>query len=217
MLGDYFVNPPTKVIPLDLFRNKILFYLWNDVCKDGNADIFPTDTDFSFSKLYDKDSEQFIVSMMSKLGLRPINEDETEDNDEEEDDTSFAVRYSINGEEADEKGKAFGKGALVKRAVEIYCDNHPNDTVAKIRDTWMDAGFKIPHIVETDEDRDKRINDSTDSKATERSKEITLSNNRGSLHVSTQVGDSENRKAFSNFIDIIRSKPEWGITITEMK
>lgn len=48
MLGDYFVNPSAKVISYDLFRNKILFYLWNDVCKDGDADIFPTDEDFSF-------------------------------------------------------------------------------------------------------------------------------------------------------------------------
>lgn len=78
MLGDYFVNPPAKVISYDLFRNKILFYLWNDVCKDGDADIFPTDEDFSFSKLYDDDSKQRIVSMMDKLGLKPIN-NSTED------------------------------------------------------------------------------------------------------------------------------------------
>lgn len=78
MLGDYFVNPSAKVISYDLFRNKILFYLWNDVCKDGDADIFPTDEDFSFSKLYDEDSKRLIVSMMDKLGLKPID-NSTED------------------------------------------------------------------------------------------------------------------------------------------
>lgn len=76
MLGDYFVNPPAKVISYDLFRNKILFYLWNDVCKDGDADIFPTNEEFSFSKLYDEDSKRLIVSMMDKLGLKPINSTE---------------------------------------------------------------------------------------------------------------------------------------------
>lgn len=61
-----------------MFRNKILFYLWNDVCKDGDADIFPMDTDFSFSKLYDEDCKQLIISMMDKLGLKPIDKDELE-------------------------------------------------------------------------------------------------------------------------------------------
>ncbi len=79
MLGDYFVNPPAKVISYDLFRNKILFYLWNDVCKDGDADIFPTDEDFSFSKLHDEDSKRLVVSMMDKLNLKPINENSAED------------------------------------------------------------------------------------------------------------------------------------------
>ena len=78
MLGDYFVNPPAKVISYDLFRNKILFYLWNDVCKDGDADIFPINEEFSFSKLYDEDGKRLIVSMMDKLGLKPID-NSTED------------------------------------------------------------------------------------------------------------------------------------------
>lgn len=78
MLGDYFVNPSAKVISYDLFRNKILFYLWNDVCKDGDADIFPTNEEFSFSRLYDEDSKRLIVSMMDKLELKPID-NSTED------------------------------------------------------------------------------------------------------------------------------------------
>ena len=82
MLGDYFVNPPTKVISYNLFRNKILFYLWNDVCKDGDADIFPTDADFSFSKLYDDGSKQLIISMMDKLKLKPIDGNSTGDNED---------------------------------------------------------------------------------------------------------------------------------------
>jgi hypothetical protein len=82
MLGDYFVNPPAKVISYNLFRNKILFYLWNDVCKDGDADIFPTDADFSFSKLYDDDSKQLIISMMDKLKLKPIDGNSTGNNED---------------------------------------------------------------------------------------------------------------------------------------
>lgn len=40
MLGDYFVNPSGGVITAKVLLNKILFYLWNDVCKDGEGDIF---------------------------------------------------------------------------------------------------------------------------------------------------------------------------------
>ena len=111
MLGDYFVNPPAKIISYNLFRNKILFYLWNDVCKDGDVDIFPTDADFSFSKLYNEDSKQLIVSIMEKLHLEPIdgtvseNKEDGSDISEDNDSNSSSVRYSINGEETDEKGK----------------------------------------------------------------------------------------------------------------
>ena len=176
------------------------------------------DTDFSFSKLYDEECKQLIISMMDKLGLKPIDKDELEnydDTSEGDDDLPSTIRYSINGEETDENGKVWRKGALVKRAVEIYCDNHQQKTAAQIRDTWRAANFIIPHIVETDEDREKRIKDSRDPKAAERSKEIRLSNNE-SLHVSTQVGDGKNRKGFSDFLSIIQSKPEWGINIQEL-
>lgn len=220
MLGDYFVNPQTKVISYNLFRNKILFYLWNDVCKDGDADIFPTDDDFSFSKLYDENSKQLIVSMMEKLNVKTIDGNGTEDNKDgndmlEYEDNNSSVRYSINGEKTDEEGKAWGKGALVKRAVEIYCNNHNQDTANQIRDVWMSANFIIPHIVETDEDRKQRIESSKDPNAERRSKEIKLSNGE-SLHVSTQVGDGEQRKSFSDFLSKIKSKLEWGINIQEL-
>ena len=33
-LGNYFVKPKSKVIKLETFINKVIFYLWNDVFKD---------------------------------------------------------------------------------------------------------------------------------------------------------------------------------------
>ena len=54
MLGDYFVNPSDGIITDKVLLNKILFYLWNDVCKDGEGDIFKVSEteDISFSELY---------------------------------------------------------------------------------------------------------------------------------------------------------------------
>ena len=219
MLGDYFVNPSNGIITEKMLLNKILFYLWNDVCKDGEGDIFKvSDTeDVSFSELYGDGGKQKLVGMMNYLGVELVQEDidEDDDNEVEDSDKKDNTRYSINGEVADENGKAWGKGALVRRAVEIYCNNNAQDTAAQIRDIWMSANFVIPHIVETDEDREQRINNSDDPKAKGRSKEIKLPNGE-SLHVSTQVGDGKKRKGFTDFLSKIKSKPEWGIDIQEL-
>lgn len=71
MLGDYFVNPADGVISADLLRNKVLFYLWNDVCKDGEGDIFRTSEteEILFSDLYKDDGDKKLIDMMTYLKL----------------------------------------------------------------------------------------------------------------------------------------------------
>lgn len=225
MLGDYFVKPSDGIISEKLLLNKVLFYLWNDVCKDGDSDIFRTDDnkEIKFSDLYGNNGTYMLLSMMKHLNVSLVDEyDEgkvvgTDEDDDEsnEGNANDSAKYSINGEETDEKGKAWKKGALVKRAVEIYCNNHPQDTADQIRDAWKSVGFKIPHIVETDDDRNQRIESSTDPNASLRSKEIKLSNGE-SIHVSTQVGDGKQVQGFSDFLSKIQSKPEWEINIQEL-
>lgn len=218
MLGDFFVKPYDGIITEKLLLNKVLFYLWNDVCKDGDGDIFKTEDnkDVKFSDLYGENGTTMLLSMMKHLKAELLSESDVDvEDDEEEQEDGVKVRYAINGEDKDEDGKDWKKGALVKRAVEIYCNNHPHDTATQIRDAWMSVGFLIPHIVETDDDKTQRINGSNDSRASIRSKEIRLSNGE-SLHVSTQVGDGRHRKGFSDFIAKILSKPEWGINIQEV-
>lgn len=218
MLGDFFVKPYDGIITEKLLLNKVLFYLWNDVCKDGDGDIFKTEDnkDVKFSDLYGENGTTMLLSMMKHLKAELLSESDVDvEDDEEEQEYGVKVRYAINGEDKDEDGKDWKKGALVKRAVEIYCKNHLHDTATQIRDAWMSVGFLIPHIVETDDDKTQRINGSNDSRAAIRSKEIRLSNGE-SLHVSTQVGDGRHRKGFSDFIAKILSKPEWGINIQEV-
>lgn len=218
MLGDFFVKPYDGIITEKLLLNKVLFYLWNDVCKDGDGDIFKIEDnkDVKFSDLYGENGTTMLLSMMKHLKVELLSESDVDvEDDEEEQEDGVKVRYAINGEDKDEDGKDWKKGALVKRAVEIYCNNHPQDTATQIRDAWMSVGFLIPHIVETDDDKTQRINGSNDSRAAIRSKEIRLSNGE-SLHVSTQVGDGKQRKGFSDFIAKILSKPEWGINIQEV-
>ena len=69
MLGDYFVNPADGVITEKILLNKILFYLWNDVCKDGESDIFKTadNEDVTFSDLHSDGGKDKLIAMMKYL------------------------------------------------------------------------------------------------------------------------------------------------------
>ena len=149
MLGDYFVNPPAKVISYNLFRNKILFYLWNDVCKDGDADIFPTGDDFSFSRLYDEDCKQLIISVMDKLNLKPIDGDDIEDNEddafEDDDNKSSSIRYSIN------EGVSFQKTNLASELFKEYIKLYPDLSVEEVISNWKNLEGKKPKLLIEDE------------------------------------------------------------------
>ena len=118
MLGDYFVNPNDGRITEKMLLNKILFYLWNDVCKDGEGDIFKVSEteDISFSELYGIEGSQKLIDMIEYLGVelvREYSDDNEEDDEDREDNTENGnnknnTQYSINGEETNEKGKAWG-------------------------------------------------------------------------------------------------------------
>ena len=75
MLGDYFVNPSDGIITDKVLLNKILFYLWNDVCKDGEGDIFKVGEteDISFSELYGENGTKTLKKMMSYLGVTDLD------------------------------------------------------------------------------------------------------------------------------------------------
>lgn len=74
MLGDYFVNPADGKITEKMLLNKILFYLWNDVCKDGEGEIFKvSDTEnISFSDLHGEGGLEKLIAMMEYLQIQKI-------------------------------------------------------------------------------------------------------------------------------------------------
>ncbi len=69
MLGDYFVNPADGIVTEKILLNKILFYLWNDVCKDGEGDIFKTadNEEVTFSDLHSDSGKDKLIAMMKYL------------------------------------------------------------------------------------------------------------------------------------------------------
>lgn len=75
MLGDFFVNPANGIITEKVLLNKILFYLWNDVCKDGEGDIFKTanDKNVTFSELHGEGGTLKLIAMMEYLSVPETN------------------------------------------------------------------------------------------------------------------------------------------------
>ena len=212
MLGDYFVNPPTTVISYNLFRNKILFYLWNDVCKDGDADIFPTDTDFSFSKLYDENSKQLVVSMMNKLKVKPINgehveidEDDNDIFDGDDNDTS-SIRYSIND------SSPFQKTNLASELFKEYIKLYPESSVEEIISNWRNLKCKKPkHLIEDEVGYQSYIKQSQGDKTKNenRFEQIDFKGQKVYLWKGWGDGVHDNITPFIEFVNAV----DWGITI----
>ena len=93
-LGDYFVNADQtdNEISSDTLLNKILFYLWNDVCKDDPDQIFrwvdDQDNDkeksIKFSDFFCEEKERKLQGFMAFLKVKADGDDEkkVEQNDD---------------------------------------------------------------------------------------------------------------------------------------
>lgn len=135
MLGDFFVNPSNRIISKELLLNKVLFYLWNDVCKDGDGDIFKTEEnkDIKFSELYGENGTNMLLSMMKHLEVTLVSEgEEGFEGDEEHNGNNFD-KYSLNGSEP--KGKSDLGLSIMKK----YIEEHPNLTFADLKETFPDS------------------------------------------------------------------------------
>jgi hypothetical protein len=93
-LGDYFVNADRtgKEISSDTLLNKILFYLWNDVCKDDPDIIFKWVDDqdnnkeksIKFSEFFREEKKRKLQGFMAFLKVKADEDDgkKVEQNDD---------------------------------------------------------------------------------------------------------------------------------------
>ena len=98
-LGDYFVNADLTAnkISADTLLNKILFYIWNDVCKDDPDQIFRWKDDkdknqeksIKFSDFFcdENERDRKLQGFMSALNLNPIEDIEGTNETEETNET----------------------------------------------------------------------------------------------------------------------------------
>ena len=72
-LGEFFIKPDNgNVISKDRFLGKVIFYLWNEVCKDEhkNGSFFRTKDDgyFTFQDLYKPEKKDILNRFMAEIG-----------------------------------------------------------------------------------------------------------------------------------------------------
>lgn len=96
-IGNYFIKPDEgNIIKLKPFINKVIFYLWNDVFKDENNEIFlKGETYESYFPIYDS-GKQKIKDLFTRLSLNPVAS--YEEREEEEELGNVAEDRPENGE-----------------------------------------------------------------------------------------------------------------------
>lgn len=223
MLGDFFVNPHDKTITDKLFLNKVLFYLWNDVCKDGEGEIFKTseDKEVSFSELYGDEGTQTLIKMMEYLGVEKVAnvnntdprilEDEEEATESTNGMTSRSYdnsRYQMNND--NNNGRGYSKRGVVLSAIKYYCSQHPEMSANGVMVNWLSLNLITPNIVETVEVHEEKVRSSSDSRIENRTYPITLQNG-DILYVSNQF----NPERINDFMEKVNAQ-NWGINIQKI-
>ena len=129
MLGDYFVNPTDGVITEKILLNKILFYLWNDVCKDGEGDIFKIadNEDVTFSDLHSDGGKDKLIAMMKYLKVQEI----VEDTDAKEPSKRKNPKYSINNSK-----DSYSTPETVCHVIQEYAEQNQGKSVQEMIDLW---------------------------------------------------------------------------------
>lgn len=227
-LGYFFCKAKDGEIDADLFVSKVIFYLWNDVFKDYGFD----DKDFqdeegkilSFDRFYEDVNGVTNVNVanvelfLENLGVDEfISDDEEEyinaNEDEENEDSSNSnisspsskrEKYSINN------SGAYRKCTVPYEAIKLYSLSHPSLPASTIIKIWSALNIKhIPHLIESEQDFERREQNSKDAKFRDKAKKITINNE--TVYISNQF----NPERIKEFIQKVNAQ-DWGINIKEI-
>ena len=137
-LGYFFCKAKDGVITADKFVSKVLFYLWNDVFKDGDISLFKVsdepEAEICFDAFYGSDNKVNIEAIRTFL-VGVVGEENIKTND----DTPIAVDVDENGNSIDYTKYSFdGKSRLSKKdlghnIVMKYINEHSDKTFAELQ------------------------------------------------------------------------------------
>ena len=201
MLGDFFVKANDQdVITEKVLINKILFYLWNDVCKDGEGDIFKKDanTDLTFSDLYSSKGTENLIAMMKYLEVEEMEDDGNDGtNSGTQGGSEKRPKYSINDSE-----KTYSTPESVVQIISDFANAHPEMSVDEMIATWNRISGRNNLLV------DSYVKSPKDKSSTPRRTEITWNNK------SVWVARAWTEELFQTFAQNV--KEELGIEIVKV-
>lgn len=227
-LGYFFCKAKDGEIDADLFVSKVIFYLWNDVFKDYGFD----DKDFqdeegkilSFDRFYQDINGVTNVNVdnvelfLENLGVDEFISDEEEEyinanEDKGNEDSSNPnissptfkrEKYSINN------SGAYGKCAVPYEAIKQYSLSHPTLPASTIIKIWSSLNIKhIPHLIESEQDFEKRGQNTKDTKFRDKAKKLNI--NDETVYISNQF----NPGRIKEFIQKVNAQ-DWGINIEKI-
>lgn len=213
-LGYFFCKAKDGIIDAETFVGKVIFYLWNDVFKDEDAEIFKLvdGTQPTFDQFYKEDNatgevianEEMVSVFLKKLGLVQVEED-------------FADSVSQKADWV-----VYVNGAEIRKAnqvpyttIEKYVELHPEMTAQDVIDVW--DPFKkytirrwiVANKDEIDSMEERYANYSYPIKCNDGSS--LWVNKDGWMHHPT---NSNRRDTVAEFINAV-NESNLGITITE--
>lgn len=212
-LGYFFAKAKDGRITVETFVSKVIFYLWNDVFKDNetNHKAFK-DNDgelLPFRKFFHHDGTvdtNMVIKFLQDLEVYPFETSDdgtaivsnTTPNTKRQRDKS---RYRVNGTDN------LNKAQMTREAFKLYIEAHPDADAQAIEQAWNGLGLKdyVRHLVETEDEYNARIKDSTDSN--KRATEFELSNGE-KIYLSTQFGIGN----IGKFMDAVNNAG-WNIRI----
>lgn len=149
-LGYFFCKPPkdSDTITEEKFVGKVLFYLWNDVFKDGDISLFKVsdepEAEICFDAFYGRDNKvnveairKFLVGVVGEENILKGDYADNEDNEALEAIITGGnvdrSQYNFNG-----SGK-YGKSSLGQKIIDTYLNEHKDLTFKQIKQTFPDS------------------------------------------------------------------------------
>ena len=149
-LGYFFCKPPkdSDTITEEKFVGKVLFYLWNDVFKDGEISLFKVsdepEAEICFDAFYGRDNKvnveairKFLVGVVGEENILKGDYADNEDNEALEAIITGGnvdrSQYNFNG-----SGK-YGKSSLGQKIIDTYLNEHKDLTFKQIKQTFPDS------------------------------------------------------------------------------